>query len=70
MGRNEAVVAKWNRQFEENKYIKEASLNGEDLFNLNLTHTQIIDGGELELKMYNRKASNTPKNTLINKKNE
>ncbi len=48
----------------ENRYIKVATLNGQELRELNLYHAQLVSGGKLNLKMYEGEASGTLQNTL------
>jgi predicted alpha-1,2-mannosidase len=48
-GKTFSVVAKDNSR--ENKYIKSAALNGKNLDRPSITHSDIVNGGELRLTM-------------------
>ncbi|MEM1135404.1 MAG: GH92 family glycosyl hydrolase [Bacteroidota bacterium] len=60
-GNTFTIKAENNKQ--ENVYVGKASFNNEWLNNLSLTHNQIINGGELILKMTNKPATKTMKLT-------
>ena len=61
--KGQKFVIETENNSEENRYIRAATLNGQELPILNLTHTKVVSGGQLNLEMYNGTTSDTPEKT-------